>query len=415
MKNLYNKLQTSVKHLEKIELVLNSDKMYLRELKKFNVIIPDLYDYIYSENVFQNQMHLADIIEYIFMGRAYYLAIDNKSFDKLYQILVRACNLFFLQDSLISNNFKYRKKLIDELTKLRNVVITKEERDYILGFNDSLAPQVNKYTKKKEEERADIYKKIDGLMPKILGMPKELVTYVHLIRRNLGYVIPLLLSQRLLKGKTDVDELKKEYKKSFKEILKQPIGKILELTEEYQIDYDTLISLEKKGKNRKTLIYSLERKNIRNNVEWNAPPDFLIVTKNKKVYGIEVGSAKQRQENQFVATTGIPILTIFSDVDCSYRCPKCKKWILFSDFAIKNGMKQKFRDKNLICFSELDTTDKDYSQGVCYVSIPRFHNGNRHYHYKCAKDQIDIDVNKEVFYYFPFVAGLECLEKEENI
>lgn len=415
MEIIYDRLKTSVSHLEKIEKVLTKDKSYKKERKKFDKdtskLIPELF---YSKEIFKNQMALADVIEYIFLGRAYHIMKNEKSFDNFYKLLIRACNLFFLQDSLVSNSHKYRKTLLDELEKVDKITIPKSDRSRILNFKDSLAPQVNKYSESKEETRKEVYSMIDGLMPKILGMPNELITYVHLIRKRLGFVVPLLLNQKLFKGKIDNYEEKETYPQPYSELLSTPIHNVLESLVEYCFDIDLLIEKEINGKNRKTLIKQLIRKQHRHNVSWCSPPDFLLITRNKRVFGIEVGGAKERQQNEFATLTGIPILTIFSDVDCSYRCPKCKEWILFSDFVIKHGMKLKYSKLNSVSFDEMEQEYRNYDQAVCYTKISSIIDKKRHYHYRCVKSTTGELPDNELFYYFPFVNGLETLEKEHN-
>jgi len=410
MDALYDKLQLSIQHLSKIEKVLDSNKDYKTEKINFKADLEDdLLEFFYSKNSMNNQMALADVVEYIFFARAYHLAITQKSFNSLYKVLLRACNLYFLQDSIISNNYTIRKKFISELKKIKGFNISKQEINDILSFKDSLAPEVNKYTGKKEEDRKRIYDKLDGLMPKILGMPNELIAFLHIIRKKMGYVIPLLLTQKILKGKVDKTELYKEYIESYEDLLLNNIEEIVKILNTHSIDYKKLMELEKQGKNRKSLLSVLEKKIDKKNIEWLSPPDYLLITSHKEIFGIEVGGAKQRQENDFSGKTRIPILTIFSDVACSYRCPICKKWILFSDFVIENGMKQKYVNETKIFFDEIEKNDRDYSKGVCYIKIDKYNKNKRHYHYNCAKKYFTLKDDK-IFYYFPFVGGLESIE-----
>ena len=91
--------------------------------------------------------------------------------------------------------------------------------------------------------------------------------YVFLIRTDIGYVIPLLLSQRLIGRK----------------------GSLI-------------------------------------------PPDFLVITYDKNLYGIEVGIKKEIQSGSFSLQSNIPTATIDTiNSRSSDRCPICKRWIPFCE------------------------------------------------------------------------------------
>ena len=67
------------------------------------------------------------------------------------------------------------------------------------------------------------------------------------------------------------------------------------------------------------------------------PPDFLIISKNKDIYGIEVGIKKEIQSGSFSLQTNIPTATIDTiNSRVSDRCPICKKWITFCDKIIED-------------------------------------------------------------------------------
>lgn len=402
MKGIFNNVQKSVEHLKIIEDVLSTDQTYQGHVSKYNKDIPPSFTSIfYSKEGFDNQMPLADLLEYILFGRSYHLAKNQKSFDNFYKILVRTANLIFLHDSLLANDPTYRKKLIKKLANQGHLDINSDEAKFLLKFEDSLTPDQN-YGKSKEEKRKKAYKILDGLLPKVLGTPNEIIAYIHLVRKRIGYVIPLLLHQKLLRGKIDRGEMsKKKFSGDYQDILDKTIPEIKEILNEYGIDKKRLLDKELEGKNRKGIKKHLEKLRSEN-IEWISPPDYLVITPERSTFGVEVGYFKDRQGNEFSSATGIPVLSTFGDLACSYRCPKCHKWILFSDFVIDKGMSEEYRSLNKIYFDDVPKKYRDYSQGVCYKE-------NRHYHYECIKDDYDLK-DEDVFYYFPYVEGLEQFE-----
>ena len=67
------------------------------------------------------------------------------------------------------------------------------------------------------------------------------------------------------------------------------------------------------------------------------PPDFLIISHDKRIYGVEVGRKKEIQSGSFSLKTAIPTASIDTENSrSSDRCPICKRWIPFCDFVINN-------------------------------------------------------------------------------
>lgn len=408
MDKVYNELKKSINHLSQIESALNDNQIYQNEIDKLENDTPvEFYELFYATQGRKNQMALADIVEYIFTGRGDYIAKELKSFDSFYKILLRVSNIFLLQDSLLCNNYNLRIQLINNLSQL-NVNFDPQKIRLIQNFKQSLAPDGTK-----NKNRKDAYDALDELMPKILGTPNELIAYASLIRKRVGYVVPLLLNQRLYKGKIDRNA-NSLYTKNYNNLLQNRIKDIKNIIKKHRgFNFEKLIKLEKTGQGRKTLINYLKSKtskikSTRDNIDWISPPDFLIITSNNTTYGIEVGSGKTRQGNKFTSITGIPIIVTFSDLSCSYRCPICKKWILFSDFAVNHGIDQKYLNKDKVYFDNLNNIFKDYDQGVCHSTIKTINSSKRHYHYKCAK-QYKSFKDKEIFYYLPYIEGIRNL------
>ncbi|MDO9540899.1 MAG: hypothetical protein Q7J98_01070 [Kiritimatiellia bacterium] len=66
-----------------------------------------------------------------------------------------------------------------------------------------------------------------------------------------------------------------------------------------------------------------------------APPDFLLLKKNREIFGIELGYAKEGQSREFSVRTSIPTFGIDLANHLHNRCPKCGENILYCDTVIK--------------------------------------------------------------------------------
>lgn len=94
-----------------------------------------------------------------------------------------------------------------------------------------------------------------------------------------------------------------------------------------------------------------------------APPDFLILGKNKEIFGIELGYKKEMQSREFSLRTSIPTFAVDLADNMHNRCPKCGKNILYCDVIINEYA-------NGTLWSKLDKNGK-YSCEDC----PKFNNG----------------------------------------
>ena len=132
------------------------------------------------------------------------------------------------------------------------------------------------------------------------------------------------------------------------------------------------------------------------------PPDFLILKKNKEIFGIEVGYEKEGQSREFTIRTSIPTFAIDLKNNMHNRCPKCGENILYCDVAINH-----YSEENL----DEVMTERNGIEKIYCNECPLFNNGNckfsnyygwvagnsfngkpleskkdRHYHTNCVKD-----------------------------
>jgi hypothetical protein len=215
----------------------------------------------------------------------------------------------------------------------------------------------------------------DTLLPKTAGgLWHELLVINFLLRNDIGYIIPLLLNQRILGLK------------------------------------DNLV-----------------------------PPDFLIISHDKRIYGVEVGRKKEIQSGSFSLRTSIPTASIDTENSrSSDRCPICKRWIPFCDYVINNysNFEKNIERIEVRCLEEctLYNNKEDIKKGACpYTKYSRnfaktleyanhkFANG-LHYHYRCVLNSVNQSTKKKIIAsndtislktHYPYYAGLDDLMKKK--
>jgi hypothetical protein len=131
-----------------------------------------------------------------------------------------------------------------------------------------------------------------------------------------------------------------------------------------------------------------------------APPDFLLLKKNKDIYGIEVGYKKELQSREFPLRTSIPTFAVDLKNNMHNRCPICGENILYCDPVINsyssgilNGIVKarggKFYCKTCPNFDDGRCIFSNYhgvANGNGFDSVP-LPNENRHYHAKCVRER----------------------------
>ena len=162
------------------------------------------------------------------------------------------------------------------------------------------------------------------------------------------------------------------------------------------------------------------------------PPDFLIISKNKDIYGIEVGIKKEIQSGSFSLQTNIPTATIDTiNSRVSDRCPICKKWITFCDKIIEdysNVNLELGKNAKVKCLEYCTIFSEDeilngfcphakYSRKATRAINHEFTTG-KHYHYTCVLKSLDENQRNAligqrdlvaILAHFPYYSGLETL------
>lgn len=315
------------------------------------------------------QMILADLFEYIFLGRGFYAIGNNKRDFAKKELFVRAVlhfvNLLMCFETVTVETHRRNKlldKLAEEINSLGDEASFTNLRDYAgdVGTPSSQAGKaINKY--------------FDKLLPKTAGgLWHELLVYIFILRHNLGYVLPLLLHQKI-------------YSKT-----------------------DHLV-----------------------------PPDFLVITKDKRIFGIEVGRKKEIQSGSFSLKTAIPTASVDTENSRnSDRCPICQKWILFcpvvvekfSDFSHETGRIEikclngctKFSNEEIVrgeCPYSKYSRDRTRQPHTNHA-----YSDGKHYHYQCVLKTVDENKREEIIRaedttaiktHLPHYSGLESLVKSD--
>jgi hypothetical protein len=127
-----------------------------------------------------------------------------------------------------------------------------------------------------------------------------------------------------------------------------------------------------------------------------APPDFLLLGKNKNIFGIELGYAKEGQSRTFSIETSIPTIAVDLKNNMHNRCPKCGENILYCDPVIdlySSGhlddylVEGKFNCKDC---SRINGGNCGFSNYYGKLNGASFNgkqigiNDHRHYHAKCV-------------------------------
>lgn len=157
--------------------------------------------------------------------------------------------------------------------------------------------------------------------------------------------------------------------------------------------------------------------------KWNeqiVSPDFLLITRDARIFGIEVGQAtgrfslqesKVRQTNQFSSSLSIPVLTALVP---PYRCPECNQWLLFCDAVIDHfATKGKPPDSQELSCPSCPL----FADGNCEFIIyrGRVQSGGKslHHHYQCVKHipyvRKAVETGQRLINYFPHFEGIDSL------
>ncbi|MEE9378391.1 MAG: hypothetical protein V3V33_10185 [Candidatus Lokiarchaeia archaeon] len=322
MKILLDKLAISIKHLNIIDEIFFSfnhpqQEEYLKIRNKIEKIdkkwssisiSPSEQLYIGGKkaNQYSRTMILSDIVEYIITGRLYYFFLMNKDDPNYYEKKRDFFKIIFLvlNQLMIWDSLTVEKGLRDYIL---NTLKNKVPQEYF--FKDEVQKKLHQQLSKISEDigfktiikdlpsiggdsnlRNKLSEYYDSLLPKTAqGLWNEIITYLYMLKTNIGYVLPLLLTQRIYS-----------------------IDKVLKPPDFIVIDYDNTISS-----------IHINNEEITDNLH------------EQKLIGVEVGGGKELQSGTFSGETKQPAITVRSE-NIPPRCPVCGKWILFCEKVIED-------------------------------------------------------------------------------
>ncbi len=386
MKNIIAKITDTINHIQALHNVFSDESSFAPNEKvdferyKENEIELDkaLSEIGFEEQLYGEkgrQMILADFIEYVFLGRIYYAMQTDKEKDKRAFItaILHFVNMLMCYEAMTVSS-QLRRKYLERLETEVTDIGREKSFSKLQAFEGSVGLKRDESDASKKPDTQELDKYFDSLLPKTAGgLWHELLVYIFLLRSDCGYIIPLLLSQRLMGL------------------------------------HDHIV-----------------------------PPDFLILTYDKRLYGIEVGTKKEIQSGSFSLKTAIPTATIDTiNSRTSDRCPICKKWITFCPHIIRNysDISVEIRKPEHRCLSECSIyTPDNIAAGKCphtKYSRPRIKQdhtkhpfaNNLHYHYVCVLREVTEEMRKKIIdardktalkTHYPYYSGLEELMKAKG-
>jgi len=358
MHELADRLRRSARHLSLVDTIASETYGEYARMREKLVAIPgykklarQLY---YGQE--RRQMMLGDILLYILTGRGFWVAVEDvEGFRQFVRILLYTANLLLIQETLLSARPAERRRF---LARLRSAKIgrffasEKERREYeeLMAFRGRITVR----------EPRSLYKVMDSVLPRTPGMVLELIVYVQLLVKRLGYSVPLLVLQRLFRGQ---------------ETLAPP-------------DY---LLLRPEGN-----VFGIE--------VGNGIGQFSLT------------QGKVDQINRFTQDTSIPVIT--ATVPHLYRCAACDGWITFCDSVIERTAVGDIPSESMSALDCPQHGPNPCENAVYYGRLAA--NGKRlRYHYShLTRNRYVQQVlrNEEVrrrklLHYFPYVNGLERLSE----
>lgn len=317
-------------------------------------------DLLYRKN--GRQMILSDFFEYVFLGRIFYSMINEEDRSHFIRAILHLVNLLMYYESITFSN-ELRLSVIEKLEEYVPEISDEEELNALKEFRGTIG-----FPGATANDELNNY--FDTLLPKTAGgLWHELLSYIHLIRNDVGYIIPLLLNQKLI---------------GFSDHIVPP-------------DF------------------------------------LLIEKRNRNIYGVEIGGLKERQSNAFMLKTGIPTISLDTRNSRTDRCPICHRWISFCPYVIEkySDLSLKISKSEVRCIEDCDKYSIDqiyngecpyakYSRGPTRIDLRGKHSyaDKLHYHYQCVLSSLNEEMRLFLMNekdpvalktHFPYYQGLEAL------
>ena len=149
----------------------------------------NLAEQLYSKS--DRQMILADLFEYVIFGRGYYSLKDKIDKENFTKFILHFVNILMSFEAITVNS-KLRKAVMSELKKVIPEIKSEDLFQRLFNYKKKIGL-------KKSRDSSDLDKYFDTMLPKTAGgLWHELLVYIFLLRNDVGFIIPLLLTQRLI-------------------------------------------------------------------------------------------------------------------------------------------------------------------------------------------------------------------------
>jgi len=200
---------------------------------------------------------------------------------------------------------------------------------------------------------------MDSLLPRSLGTVNELLVYVYLLNRRIGYVAPLLFIQRLFRGVENVAP-------------------------------PDFLLIRSGG-------------------------DIFGIEVGEGVGQFSLTPGKFEQVNRFSQDTSIPILT--ATAPHVYRCETCEEWITFCEEVVSKTSQGEATQQYISCPS-CPRYDEDACPDIIYYGQIEVRGNRRRHHYRHYRDSEYVQSRslrspeitaRKLIQYLPIVKGLDRL------
>jgi hypothetical protein len=362
MERLLERITLSSRHLGIISATLQLYQPFAQSSAKL-LGVP-LFDQLLKEvyaggkkrgrDGYGRQMILGDLLQYILTGRGYYFAVKgNEQMESFVRVIMHVSNLLILMEDT-SVDVTLRNQLLDNLsTGIGAPFFENEEERQAFGnlraYNGLIVDE--------EGKEHEVF--FDSILPKRVGEVPELLVYSNLIRRNYGYVVPLLQAQRLLGKRRYIIPPDFLLLRSKSEIFGLEVGA---------------------GKERQI-------------------SSFSTVT-SIPVFTVGIGSPEQPQP---------------------YRCGKCRKWITYCDKVIDSCASNQDGDRIALDCTTCEQYQNGNCPWIVYHGEAQDYARREkklRYHYQCVKDDPRVIAflrrarTPKLIAPFPLLCGLENIGEE---
>lgn len=206
MRELLRQLNNAKKHLEVLDSVFSDQNNYdSSERVDFEIYTHDrseLSDALSELEVPRQiygldgrQMILADLLEYVFLGRGYYSITSSSLEDR--QLFVKAILRFvnmLMSYEILTNSDRMRRIFMQQLAEKVKCIEREDDFDELLKFKGlvGLPPKTT-------EAPSNLNNYFDTLLPKTAGgLWHELLVFAFMLRENFGYILSSLVGTKII-------------------------------------------------------------------------------------------------------------------------------------------------------------------------------------------------------------------------